>query len=98
MCASTDQPLAFAIKTDAAFAQLPLLLVRVKLIVSDECPKPSKLLMVWLKLPKVETLPPPALDQGPGVNPVPLFDPLIELSVHDVAFTLTPTLLPSPSR
>src|SRR5712691_8458436 len=85
-------------RTLAALAQVPLVLVRVKLIVSDECEKPSKLLIVRLKLPNPSSLPAPALVKGPGENPVPAFVPTILLVENVVAFTLRATLPPSPNR
>jgi len=100
MLAAAKLPLPFGFRTVAALAQLPLVLVRLKLMVVDECVKPSKLLIVWLKLPNPSSFPAPPLLQGPGVNPMPLFVPIFTRlpSDHEAALTLTATAPFFPSR
>src|SRR5215831_6424238 len=91
-------PAVLLARTAVSLAQIPPVLVNSKEMVSDECVKPSKELMVWLKLPKPSTTPAPPSLHGPGVNPVPAFDPVMLLRVQLVALTLTATLPPSPSK
>ena len=94
-------PRLFPVRTLETLAQVPLRLVKVKVKLSDECVKPSKLSIVRLKFPHPSTLPfgnKLTLKGAPDENPVPLFDPEIPLTENEDAFTLAAAVDPSPIR